>query len=79
MQRLTIFEVHKEPQILNHRGGSLVGVAGVYIRHQLKKEKREALERWADYVEGVCSWIWTKELLEAAELLGFDPENPKHR
>ena len=23
--------------------------------------------------------IWTKELLEAAELLGFDPENPKHR
>ena len=55
MQRLTIFEVHKEPQILNHRGGSMVGVAGVYIRHQLKKEKREALERWADYVEGVCS------------------------
>jgi integrase len=38
-------------QILNHRGGSLAGVAGVYIRHQFEKEKREALQRWADHVE----------------------------
>jgi integrase len=38
-------------QILNHRGGSLAGVAGVYIRHQFEKEKREALQQWADYVE----------------------------
>jgi integrase len=38
-------------QILNHRGGSLAGVAGVYIRHQFEKEKREALQQWADHVE----------------------------
>jgi integrase len=38
-------------QILNHRGGSLAGVTGVYIRHQFEKEKREALQQWADYVE----------------------------
>jgi integrase len=38
-------------QILNHRGGSLAGVAGVYIRHQFEKEKREALQLWADHVE----------------------------
>ena len=38
-------------QILNYRGGSLAGVAGVYIRHQFEKEKREALQRWADHVE----------------------------
>jgi integrase len=38
-------------QILNHRGGSLAGVAGVYIRQQFEKEKRAALQQWADYVE----------------------------
>jgi integrase len=38
-------------QILNHRGGSLAGVTGVYIRHQFEKEKREALQQWADHVE----------------------------
>jgi integrase len=38
-------------QILNHRGGSLAGVAGVYIRHQFEKEKRAALQQWANYVE----------------------------
>ena len=42
-------------QILNHRGGSLAGVTGVYIRHQFEKEKREALQQWADHVERVCS------------------------
>ena len=40
-------------QILNHRGGSLAGVTGVYIRHQFEKEKREALEKWADRVEEI--------------------------
>jgi integrase len=40
-------------QILNHRGGSLAGVADVYIRHQFEKEKREALQQWADYVDGL--------------------------
>src|SRR5262249_56066121 len=33
-------------QVLNHRGGSLAGVAGVYIRHQFEKEKREPLHQW---------------------------------
>jgi integrase len=38
-------------QILNHRGGSLAGVTGVYIRHQFESEKREALQKWANHVE----------------------------
>ena len=41
-------------QILNHRGGSLAGVTGVYIRHQFENEKRAALQQWADYVERLC-------------------------
>ena len=42
-------------QILNHRGGSLAGVTGVYIRHQFEKEKHEALQQWADHVERLCA------------------------
>jgi integrase len=38
-------------QILNHRGATLAGVTGVYIRHQFEREKREALQRWADHVD----------------------------
>jgi integrase len=40
-------------QVLNHRGGSLAGVAGVFIRHQFEKEKREALRQWADQVDRI--------------------------
>jgi integrase len=42
-------------QILNHRGGSLAGVAGVYIRHQFETEKRAALQQWADHVDRLCA------------------------
>lgn len=38
-------------QVLNHRGGSLAGVTGVYIRHRFESEKRAALQLWADFVE----------------------------
>jgi integrase len=37
--------------ILNHRSGSISGVAAVYHKHDFADEKREALERWADRVE----------------------------
>jgi integrase len=40
-------------QILNHRGGTLAGVAAVYIRHQFEKEKREALQQWADQIDRI--------------------------
>jgi integrase len=42
-------------QILNHRGGQLSGVTGIYVRHQFEKEKREALQRWADHVERLAT------------------------
>jgi integrase len=38
-------------KILNHVGGSLAGIVGVYQRHEYAAEKREALQRWADHVE----------------------------
>jgi integrase len=36
--------------ILNHASGHKGGVAGVYNRAQYLAEKKQALERWADYV-----------------------------
>ena len=43
---LTVIE-----KILNHVSGSLAGIVAVYQRHEYAKEKREALQQWADHVE----------------------------
>jgi len=31
----------------------MAGIVGVYQRHDYAEEKRDALQRWADYVEGL--------------------------
>jgi len=41
---------HVVEAILNHISGHKAGVAGVYNRASYAKEKREALNRWADFV-----------------------------
>lgn len=48
LQRLGVrFEVTEA--ILNHVSGSRSGIAGVYQRYDWAAEKREALQKWADY------------------------------
>jgi integrase len=42
-------------KVLNHKGGSFAGIVGVYQRHQYAVEERDALQRWANHVEGVVS------------------------
>ena len=42
-------------KILNHVSGSFGGITGVYQRHEYASERRDALERWAAYVEGIVS------------------------
>jgi integrase len=42
-------------RIVNHVSGSFGGVAGVYQRHEFADEKREALARWAQHVQGLVS------------------------
>ena len=37
-------------RVLNHVSGSFGGIVGVYQRHEFTEEKREAIERWADFV-----------------------------
>jgi integrase len=39
--------------ILNHKSGSISGVAAVYLRHDFAAEKRAALQAWADRVEAL--------------------------
>src|SRR5262249_41685328 len=42
--------------IANHRTTTKAGITlGVYVQHQYEKEKREALELWADRLQGIVS------------------------
>jgi integrase len=41
--------------VVNHRGGSRRGVAGIYDRSKLEPQRRAALERWATHVLDVVS------------------------
>ena len=42
--------------IANHRTTTKVGITlGVYVQHQYEREKREALELWADRLQGIIS------------------------
>lgn len=44
---------HVVEAVLNHISGHKAGVAGIYNRASYAKEKREALDRWADYLLGL--------------------------
>ena len=46
---------HVVEKILNHVGGTLGGVAGIYNRFGYDAEKRHALETWAAHVDGVVT------------------------
>jgi integrase len=42
-------------KVLNHKSGSFRGIVGVYQRHEYAAEKRDALQRWANHIEGLVS------------------------
>lgn len=44
---------HVVEAILNHISGSRAGVAGIYNRATYRDEKRDAVNRWSHYVEGL--------------------------
>jgi hypothetical protein len=41
---------HIVEAVLNHVSGHKAGIAGVYNRASYEKEKRAALDRWAEHV-----------------------------
>jgi integrase len=50
MAETGIAQPHVIEAVLNHSSGHKAGVAGVYNRASYDKEKRAALDRWADHV-----------------------------
>jgi len=42
---------HVADRILNHRTGTIAGVAAVYQRHEFVEERKEALNRWAAHIQ----------------------------
>lgn len=46
--------VHVVEAVLNHRSGTISGVAAVYNRHAYSSEKRAALEAWEKAVVAIC-------------------------
>jgi integrase len=54
LQRLGV-RLEVTEAVLNHRSGSTAGIVGVYQRHDYAAEKRDALQRWADYVDAIVS------------------------
>uniref|UniRef100_UPI0012E70F26 tyrosine-type recombinase/integrase n=1 Tax=Rhizobium bangladeshense TaxID=1138189 RepID=UPI0012E70F26 len=50
MARLGV-PVHVVEAVINHRSGSIKGVAAVYNRYDYAEEKRAALIGWADFVK----------------------------
>lgn len=49
------FPVEVSEAVLNHRGGTVSGVAAIYARHDYAAEKREALDAWARHVAAVVN------------------------
>ena len=47
--------VHVVEAILNHRSGTISGVAAIYNRHSYGEEKRRALEAWSNHVAEVIA------------------------
>jgi hypothetical protein len=41
---------HVADKLLNHRAGTISGVAAVYQRHEFRAEQREALEQWGAHM-----------------------------
>lgn len=52
MARLNV-AVHVVEAVLNHRSGSIKGVAAVYNRYDYADEKRDALSAWADHLVSI--------------------------
>jgi hypothetical protein len=52
MQRIGV-PVTVIERLLNHKSGTFKGIVGVCQRHEYDAEKRDALERWADHIDGL--------------------------
>jgi integrase len=47
------FPIHVTEAVLNHRSGTLGGLAGIYNRYRYLDEKRAALDAWAAHIDAI--------------------------
>ena len=57
---------HVADKILNHRSGTISGVAAVYQRHDFLAERKLALERWGQYIETLVGELRLPDEIAAA-------------
>ena len=57
---------HIVEAVLNHKSGTIKGVAAVYNRYSYATEKRAALERWADHIERLVTGAEASNVVELA-------------
>lgn len=58
---------HVADKILNHRSGTISGVAAVYQRHDFLAERKDALERWSAHIASIVRDAKTAATIRAAE------------
>ena len=58
---------HIVEAVLNHKSGTIRGVASVYNKYQYQPEQRAALERWAAHVEALASGEAAENVIEFAK------------
>lgn len=68
LQRLGV-PLQVTEEILGHPAGSRAGVVGIYQRHSYRDEKKEALERWAEFVRNLISRMTTDRFSKEITLL----------
>jgi integrase len=59
---------HVVEAVLNHRGGSIKGVAAIYNRYSYGTEKRAALEAWGRYLEALVTGAPAGNVVELAKV-----------
>jgi integrase len=56
--------VHVVEAALNHKSGTIKGVAAVYNRYSYDAEKRAALDAWSRYVDSLVSGTPVSNVIE---------------
>ena len=58
--------VHIVEALLNHKSGSIKGVAAVYNRYSYDIEKRAAMATWANFVQALVTGEATANVIDFA-------------
>lgn len=61
------FPPHVVEAVLNHKSGTIKGVAAVYNRYSYATEKRQALDAWARQLEAIISGAEASNVVELAK------------